>query len=336
MKQALVVGAVVAGYSLVEAVVLLSVLLPGPHQGFAEWAQLFIIPSGAVLMSFLANGSDRWSQRALLILVGFLGAPVFVTLLLTAGALLDGVAIVSRALFFTLLALVLGAFFFALYVCIRAIRRKTIRLNTASRMAELQAGVLPLELQWRKRGALAASWIPSTTVLIVFLFLFQLWGIFTHIAKPSSGKLPGYNVPTPATWIVLDVEPQRGNGESWVTGLAFESTPATIKSFATGNAPLADWNFGTDPYGLTDVLRSRRHIPRDDEINGQRFFNVGGEVLTCREYWPSYLFRPERAEPALAFTSCSGKGRFYANFYGQRSSLPTFYSMLNSIKATRG
>src|SRR5437899_226188 len=69
------------------------------------------------------------------------------------------------------------------------------------------------------RGIRVVLWIPVRPVLPVFLFLPEIWGIYSHLSQPRSGNLAGYRVPIPSSWIVLDRDHQKANGKSWVTGM---------------------------------------------------------------------------------------------------------------------
>lgn len=231
MNNAIKIAALVAGYSLFEAAVILMLLYPERPEVFAGWTLVVIIPGTAALMSRLAYGPHRCLRRTLMIIAGFWVIPAPLTLLLLVGAFLAWVFTINTLLFYALLPLVLGAVFLGLFLTIRKLRRRSIQLNAASRLSELQSGTNRGDRKWRSRGLRLASCFPALTVLIVFLWLPELWGTVTHLTQPHAGNLSGYRVPIPVGWIIFESIPPTSAGESFVAGFHLQGIHFDVKPY---------------------------------------------------------------------------------------------------------
>ncbi len=210
--------------------------------------------------------------------------------------------------------------------------RRSVELEAARWLAERQYETDPTEHRWRDLGVRWSSWVPSLMVLLVFLFLPEIWGILSHVNQPPGGKLHGYRVHIPVTWIILDSGDNPVDDVSWVGGLAGQGMGRGVTSYLHAEFPLSSWNIETEPYDPSNEPTMRHRLPKAEEVIGQRVFRIGNESVTCLEYWPSYLIRPKHVEDSsLAFVECSSTGRLYASILGRRSDLPAFYKMLDGV-----
>jgi hypothetical protein len=340
VRKALIIVAVVGGYSLLEAGVLLSVMLP--HYGspnrwtwtytyppIVAWGQLLLIPGLAALLSRIMYGPYRWGRRAAtILLVGSFGVPVALTLIFVPVGLLVWAFSVSKLIFAVLLPVVVGGIALSLRFVIRKGSKWSVQLESRRWLTERESGIDLREREWRSRGIRLASWIPVSLVLLTFLFLPEIWGILSQVSSARSASLPGYRIPIPRTWIVLSRWDQE-TGRSWVTGLAGRGIAFGIKPYLHADVPLSSWNLGTDSYVQSEPEATYRRVPEDDEVIGRRVFTIGNESVTCLDYWPSYLDRPAHVEtPPFAYVACAGTGRLHASMAGERNDLATFYRML--------
>lgn len=333
MRKALIIVAAVAGYSLLEAGVLLSVMLPhyeysnrGTYEEVALLGQLLLIPGLAALLSRIMYGPYRWVRRAAtILLVGSLGVPIILTLIFLPVGILIWAFSVSKLIFAVLLPVVVGSVGLSLHFVIRKGAKWSVQLESRRWLAERQSGSDASERKWRSRGIGLASWIPLLIVLLVFLFLPETWGILSHVNQAQFANLPGYRVPIPATWIVLFHGNQPEGGGSWVNGIAGRGIAFGVRPYLKMRVPLSSWDIRTQPLRDTEV-------PKDDDAIARRVFTIGSESITCLDYWPSYLVRPVNVETSpIAYVECGGAGRLRAGFFGERDQLATFYRMLEGI-----
>jgi hypothetical protein len=219
---------------------------------------------------------------------------------------------------------------FVLLAAVRKSGKWSVQAEAARWLAERESGVSPRDRQWRRRGIRLASCIPSAMVLLVFLFLPEIWGMLSHLSQPHSGNLPGYEVSLPATWIVLRHENQM-NGRSWVTGLAVRGMGRGVTPYLRGDPPLSSWDIEADSEVESDESMRTRWTPNDEDVISRRLFTIGNDQLTCLDYRPSYLHYGDFPEPFAASVRCSDGKRLRASFSGKRSQVAAFYEMLSSI-----
>jgi len=99
---------------------------------------------------------------------------------------------------------------------------------------------------------------------------------------------------------------------------------------------LSAWKIKIEQQSQFDETATGPWAPRDDEVIDRRVFTIGDESVTCYDYWPSYVGRPERVGAlSNAYVQCSGANRFYASLMGNRHSVPAFYRMLDGITQER-
>ena len=229
VRKALIIIAAVAGYSLLELGLLLSSITsrsvvyaePSTYQRAVYLGQLLFIPGIAALFSRIIYGPHKFGRRTLVILLaGPLGLCVLITPLVGLAIFLDWTFIVSKILFAVALTAVMGALVLAVRWCIRKSRKWSVQAEAARWLTERQSGVSARERQWRIRGIRLASCIPSALVLMVFPFLPETWGALSHLGPRQFGRLSGYRVIIPESWIILSSEGEQTDGRSWITGLA--------------------------------------------------------------------------------------------------------------------
>ncbi len=332
MRKALIIVAVVAGYSLLETGVLLSVMLPhygystrGTYEEVALLGQLLLIPGLAALLSRIMYGPYRFGRRAAtVLLVGSLGVPIVLTLILIPIGLLVWAFSVSKIIFAVLLPVIVGSIALSLRFVIRKGANGSVQVESRRWLNERESGIDPRERKWRSRGIRLASGVPLLIVLLVFLFLPEIWGILSHVNQAQSANLPGYRVPIPATWIVLFHGNQPEGGGSWVNGIAGRGIAFGVRPYLKMRVPLSSWDIRTQPLRDTEA-------PKDDDVIARRVFAIGGESITCLDYRSSSLVRPVHVETSIAYVECSGTGRLRASFFGERNQVARFYRMLEGI-----
>lgn len=209
MKKAMVIVAAVAGYVLLETTLLLSVIVPQPwsspgrYQKIVLCAQVLLIPGMAAVFSRIMYGSFQWRRRTLTILLaGSLGVPIamimfFIPVIISI-VLLAWAFAVHWVLFAVLLPLVLGAIMLGLLLLVRKSGKWSVQAEANRWLAERHSESTQRECKWRNRGIRFALCLPVLTVLPVFLFLPETWGVFSHVGQWQSGNLSGYRVPVPA------------------------------------------------------------------------------------------------------------------------------------------
>jgi hypothetical protein len=344
MKKALIIVVAVAAYALIEVGVLLSTIAtqhsfsPWTYPAAVLWSQFLLIPGLAALLSRIVYGRHGWIRRTVTILLaGSLGVPIAVLSFFISMALLVAVLFwasgVSWILFCLLVPVVAGLVVMGFLFLVRKSGKRTVQAEAERWLAERQSGVTEADRAWRSRSIRIAACIPLMTVLPIFLFLPETWGLLSHLDQPQSGHLSGYRVTTPAAWIVLSHDDQQSDGRSWANGIAgrgigFCVIPLRYDSFSS-------WSVGTDPFNPSEATNYDPK-PKDAEIISRGHLTIGSESMNCIDYWPSYDWGPPRSEAVtIAHVTCSDTGRLRARFDGDRSQLPTFYRMLSTIKPVR-
>ena len=338
MKKAFLIVVAVVAYSVLETGLLLSSIIfhegvsyPSTYQAAVYWGQLLLIPGLAALFSRIMYGSYRWRSRTLTILLaGLLSVPIGITVLVIVLVPLGSAFGTSRILFYLLLLVSLICVVFGLFIAKQKSEKWGVKAEGARWLAERQSGVSSREMKWRNRGIRLATCFPALLVLLIFLFLPELWGMLSHLSWPKSGSLSGYNVPIPATWIVLQHQNQAPNGWSVTSGLAGRGVWRGGSPYLRGPLPFFSWSIWTRGRDETAASMSPQWGPKDDEIIGQRVFTIGSDNISCVEHKPSYL--------ALLYNrwgethiDCSDPGRFYASFAGPKPQVETFYEVLGGI-----
>jgi len=86
------------------------------------------------------------------------------------------------------------------------------------------------------------AWVPTLTVLLVFLFFSEVWGAISHSRNPRYGKIPGFRFCAPAAWIVLDSE-NFDDGRSRVMGGVGKGIIFVPGPYLRAEVPLSVWDF---------------------------------------------------------------------------------------------
>ena len=338
MKKALLIVAAVAGYSLIEAALLLGITVTSPldrftslHQQVIAIGQLLILPGIAALISRIMFGPFQSVRRTLLILLaGILGVPVailsFVLVILPIAWAADkGTWLLAIVCPVILIGTVWGLLFL-----IRKSGGWGVQAEAARWLAERQSGTSADDRRWRTRGIRIAVCIPILLTLPIFLFLPETWGLASHVRWPRAGVLAGYRFRVPATWYIF-YNRREANGWSYANGIAgrgigFGGNPFRLDS-------LSWWSIGTKPVDGNERTDYDRWPPKPEDILDQRVIKIGGGTLTCVDYLPSYGgWVPPRSQAAtIAHVDCSGVGRLDATFAGPRDQLKAFYRVLDGI-----
>jgi hypothetical protein len=240
-------------------------------------------------------------------------------------------------LFYLLLPVSLVGIVFGLFTAKRKSETWGVRAEAARWLAERQSGIVSRDVNWRNRGIRLATCFPALLVLLLFLFLPEVWGMLSHLGTAHSGDLAGYRVPIPATWIVLRHDNQSEDGWSTVTGLAGRGIGRGVSPYLRWQPPFSSWDIETDSYAQSEESFDRWRVQGDDAVTGQRSFMIGSESVTCLDYWPSYLRtgpyqRTQQFDDlSITYIECSNGRRFHASFFGIRGQVATFYEMLGRI-----
>ena len=308
---------------------------PTTYQATVCFGQLFLIPGLAAILSRIMYGSYRWRTRTLTILLtGILGVPIGIIAVAIVVAPLAWALDRNLTLFYLLLPVSLGGAVLGLFVAKRKSEKWGVRAETARWLAERRSGISPSDVKWRNRGTRCAICAPCLLVLLVFLFLPELWGALSHLSQSHPGNLTGYQVRIPVTWIILRHDRQQPNGWSTVTGFAGRGIGRGVAPYLRWQPPFSSWNIETNSYVSSEGLAASWRMPSNDEVTSRRSFTIGADSITCLDYWPSYLRagpyqRTQQFEDlSVAYIECSDGHRFHAGFLGIRGQVAEFYEML--------
>jgi hypothetical protein len=302
------------------------------YPAIVAWGQLLLIPGLAALLLRIMYGPYRWVRRAVtILLVGSLGVPVVFTLIFFPLGFLVWAFSASKIIFVVLLPVVIGGIALGLRFVIGKGAKWSVHLESRRWLAERESGIDPRERKWRSRGIRLASWIPVLIVFLVFLFLPEMSGILSQVSSARPASLLGYRVAIPRTWIVRSRWDDPETGRSWVAGWASRGMAFGVRPYLRMRAPLSSWDIRTAPYLRSEENATDRRRPKDSEVIGSRVLRIGSESVTCLDYWPSYLSRPEHPETShLAYVECAGD-RIIAGFDGERNQVGAFYRMLEGV-----
>jgi len=330
---------VVALYSWFETLFLLSILLPEvltfptAHQAFIAWSQFLVIPGMEALFSRLMYGPQGWSRRAInIILAGSFGLALFLAVFFSLIAAIVWAASVSWVLFVVLFVILVPGFVFGASRVVSRISKRSVELETARWLQDKQRNLTATDRKCRNRGIRTALWIPSVTVLLVGIFLVQIWGVFSHVVQPRVGTSSRFRVPVPLTWVVLESNRQLADGYVWANGMAGQGSPLLNIFYPRGGLRVSEWNFRIQVSNESSPLETASGFPPREEVMGRHRFIVGSEKIECIEYLPLYLRPPYVQNSTMVFVECGGSPRFAAGFQGEKVHLPTFYRMLENTK----
>jgi hypothetical protein len=324
----------VSGYSLLETILLLGVIVPSPWMSgwpnlerLVPLSQVLLIPGMAILWSRILHGPHQFGRRALFILfTGTLGVPVAVTSFVLPIALLAWAFAVNRFLFAALMPIVVGVAALGTSFLIRKGGRWGAQSEAQRWLRERQSDPGGYVRKNYVRVCCISSWIPVLTVLFVFVFLPEIWGLISHLARPGASNLAGYQVPIPMRWIVLWGVNQGAEGRSVVNGLA-------ARGLAFGIRPNLDrdWSFSTWSFWTADSRHpDSTQVAEGEVVNNRQNFDIGGENLTCLDYPPAHFGDVQ----AFAYVRCASSATLRATYFGPRKQLETFYAVLSGITRT--
>ena len=335
MKRTLGIVAAVTGYVVIEILLLLSIIVPhesNDYRIFVSWSQLLLIPGFAALFSRIIYGPQKWGRRTLaILLVALLGLCIFIIPLFVIAASLDWTFLFSKILFAVAMSVIFGAMVIGLRWCLRRLTRWNTESEVERWLTERQGGNCIYERKCRLRAMRVASLMPATAVLLVFLFLPEVWGLLSHLNHSRLGNLSGYQVTIPRTWIVFYQDNGGSDGRPWAYGYAGQG-------IALGGNPFREDAFSYWGVRTISSIQSERTDydpwpPKADEIISRRNLATGNSRIECFDYWPSYIWGPKGSETtSIAHVECSDSTRIRASFEGSRSQLGRFYHMLESAK----
>lgn len=339
MKKALLIIAAVAAYALFEAGLLLSTLQPNfLSDGFFSkfdaavfFGQIMLIPAFAALFSRLMYGPQRWSWRALKIVVVPIG--IFASILVFAGfaLLLDWIISnfnldanpwISTSLAILFLVGILAAIVLTLFIGFSSSGVKSIALESTRWLSERRSGVSARERKWRNRGIRWALCVPALIVLLIFFFLPESEHVLSTLRHPRAIRVGGYKVRVPANWLVLadwTNDGGRGSGLYGLTGLELGSE---FGAFIHGALTLSEWRIEA-PSSLNP--QSQRSWEGETSV-GKRTISLVNGTITCLEY-----NRPYHRHLSVIAVRCSGPGGLQASLFGEQRHIPEFYHALEQI-----
>jgi len=337
-----IIGAV-AGYSLLETALLLMYLLPeGPPfswswHGTLIFAQFLVIPGMAALFSLILYGRHEWKRRMAFRFIAVAGFVLLLCLIVVPLDLLArtleerSIDLGGSKLFETVSLLwsivILLTVPILLFLINRRATKRGVELESSRWLAEREAGLSADQRRSRNRAICRSLWIPSLLVVLIFLFLPEVWGLLTHAGQPRAGKLTGYEVTVPPTWIILYSGSSSPGGWSAVSGIAGRGIGLGVKQYLNfGDPPISNWGVG-----VAGSDEARRKLSHRGEPTARRDFQVGKAKLTCFEYRPLWG-RPMRVDDGpLVLIECSSPDRLQATFVGEKIHVAAFYGMLASM-----
>jgi hypothetical protein len=179
---------------------------------------------------------------------------------------------------------------------------------------------------WVRRARRWSLWAPTATVLFILLFLPETCGIVSHLLNHGAGRLYRYTVRIPLAWAVLGHSINRGAGSSYVVAWAGKGIAREWRI----EPVLSSVSFGTRGFALR---QDGAQPPMGATITLTRILPVGSEMVTCWEFPPHHMHSGLWNNGSFGFVSCSSsEGDFYASFAGQKTEVPGFYEMLQSVK----
>ncbi len=342
MKKPVGIIAVVAVYSLVQIVLLMSTTVPFdymfPHYGYTGAVALIelvlLIPGGAALFQYLVYGRRGLGKRVLCIyLVGISGLLAFVTPVLLVGT--------PYRFSIALIAMMGLTWAFLVMQVFRLVRRllKQAPDIESGRWLEERRMLSGDEIRRRSRAIRFASWIPVTCVLLLFLFFPEAWGVASQLAHRRDSA-PGYRISIPAHWFVeywegakeiSHVDPAPPAGEWIAYGIVSMGPARAPRRYWNIDVPVSSWQLSTLPYVGNGEPSYSADPLKDARIQGMRTFLIGNETLTCTDYRPAFYEQHFGMGPRV-FVYCSGSGRLRASFTGERMHLEEFYGVLQGIR----
>ena len=172
------------------------------------------------------------------------------------------------------------------------------------------------------------AWSSIVLVAIVCPFLPEAFGLVTHILYPRSTRLAGYRAIPPLTWMVFDNSLEEGSYTS-----AFQFAGLFRSGFTRY------WHLQPRAAAMSFAVATAREQPFSIDPRGDtldvRTFRLGGETITCREYF--HIFKHFREDTDARAVDCDNStGTFSASFYGDKDWIPDFYRTVENVRPTNG
>ena len=172
------------------------------------------------------------------------------------------------------------------------------------------------------------AWVPTLTVLLVFLFFPEVWGAISHSRNPRYGKIPGFRFCAPAAWIVLDSE-NFDDGRSRVMGGVGKGIIFVPGPYLRAEVPLSVWDLTSCSVGLPANDHQLR-AEQNANATPSRLFEIGTEQLRGWEFDRSSVRRLRYGPPVEI--DCLRSSRLSSHFDGEADQVPSFYELLNSVR----
>ena len=337
MKKALIIFAVVAGYSLFDAALLLSMLhpnflidSPSTHQTLLLLAQLLLlIPGLAALVSRLLYGPRGWKRRALKILltvpIGILAlALVLASLALIGWVVTADFGFGTPSWVISTIATVLCSGLMAVlvwvgWIAFRRTGNKSVELESARWLNERRSGLTARDWKWRNRGIRWAVCIPAALVLLIFLFFPESERILLTLRRGYNVQVGDYNVRLPGSWFILVMWKYEENGWSGISGLTGVEMQHQLGWYIRGQLELSEWSIEVRPANNTRPWDAETPVAR-------RIIPIVDGSLACLEY-----SRPYYRHPVAVMVECSGPRGLHAHLIGEQHQIPEFYRTLGQI-----
>jgi hypothetical protein len=344
LKKPLPIIAAISLYSLAQILLLMSITVPillnrepRVYMSIVSFSQLILIPGMAVVLSLCFLGRSGWWPRAWRILVlGAFAATLPVGVIGTVSGLyyvihtpervnLDGPDLLTGVLwilFYVALAFVLPL--------ARKMPRRTREAASEHWLCERACGLTPQQRKRRNRAINFSLWIPSVTVLLLFMYFTETWGIISHLSQPRP-KIAQYQLSIPLTWFTLG-EPQLYNGSTELTGMSGRGPARAFRWYRHGYIPIFYWHLKVVPANPTAQQPYYRDL-QDSVVVNRREVKVGDEMVSCVEYrptgrsWLSFF-----GNPPVVDIRCSELHGLTATFFGDPSGVDDFYKMMGKIK----
>jgi hypothetical protein len=332
LKRALTIVAAVAAYTVFEMLLLMSIAVspdawvnPSLYHWIVVLGQLLLIPGFAVLYSWAMFGHYHWKRRSLVILaIGTLCIPAVLIPFSFTVLLIEWIDPTDEAFGTGLVLLTLCGVAYAAFRFVRWMRRRGVRMEAEHWLTERQSGMGPREQRLRNRAVRWSLWIPSLSVLLLFLFFFEIWGALSHVAYRHA-NLPGYQLRVPLTWFIANY--QQSNDETRLYGV---TAKGPWRASGIRNLRAFAWSIST----ISEKESKRRSdYPLFIDKDAWREFSVGNESVTCQEEFLRYY------DPWIGYqitsVKCSGSRGLRASFTGQQDEKAQFYKVLLQIRPTK-
>jgi hypothetical protein len=327
MKIFLKITGAVLAYTLLESLLLLWVL--GRHLAYdlnlfmpaVMLGQLVLIPGMAALFSCVIRGGKGWKSRTLRSVATAISAVLLViSLLIEFSWMSVWFPGLNHVFVILLIFSVLAAPPGLLLLLLRRNEKQRIQREADQWLFERHTLTVN-ERRWRRYAVHCASIIPVSFVFVLYLYIFQAWGLATHVLHPHE-TLAGYSVPVPLTWIILSSSSDNPEATAlWMNGL---TSSGHLPAFSIVNTQLnlTSWSIALEAPGKPQTDMRQLQSQADTKPVIRQVFPAGGETVTCMEL--------QRFNWYVSI-SCLGSDRLRASFNGNISLQQDFYDIVRKI-----